>query len=442
MAAPSLTYTLTNGQTADATQVMQNFNDLLNGITDGTKDLSISALTVAGTATLNGAINLGNASADDITVTGSLASTIPVKTTASYDIGSSTLGLRSIYIGANSQSVRLLGSASMSATWTLTLPVTAGTANYMLLTDGAGVTSWSSWTNSAHYADGSNAGTLSATTQTIGGAKTFTAATTTFNGTGNTVAEIKAPTSSNAALYLTYNTSTTAIGIAGSSDTFVTGSVAGDTCLAAINSLLFGVNGAATKVGGCSSAGAWTLGVSSAAVTHTIQSAQTSGAAFRVLQACATAGSGARVIDANYTADNDCSGGYFFSCINQAGSIIGKASATTNTVILWDTSSDERLKQNFETFEALPLIDKMEMGTFEFKENPGVRIHGAYAQRLHAVYPDAVSVGSDKRTESGGLAEPWGVDYGRLTPVLVKAVQELKAQLAAALARIATLECV
>lgn len=142
MPSPSYTYTLTNGTTADASQVMQNFNDIKNGVTDGTKDLSISALTCAGTATLNGNVNLGNASGDDLTVTASLASTIPIKTTASYDIGSSTLGLRALYFGRNSQTVNIQGSSSMSATWTLTLPVTAGTAGHVLSTNGSGTTSW------------------------------------------------------------------------------------------------------------------------------------------------------------------------------------------------------------------------------------------------------------------------------------------------------------
>ena len=97
MASPSYTYTLTNGTTADASQVMQNFNDILNGVTDGSKDLSISALTVAGTATLNGNINLGNASADDLTITASLASSLAIKTTNTYTIGASTLVLAGIY---------------------------------------------------------------------------------------------------------------------------------------------------------------------------------------------------------------------------------------------------------------------------------------------------------------------------------------------------------
>lgn len=147
MAAPSLTYTLTNGSTADATQVQQNFSDLLNGITDGTKDLSISALTCAGTATLNGHVNLGNSSADDLTITASLASTLPIKTTNTYDIGTSTIGLRALYLGANSQTVNIKGSSSMSATWTMTLPVNAGTNNYVLATNGSGVTSWTTISN-------------------------------------------------------------------------------------------------------------------------------------------------------------------------------------------------------------------------------------------------------------------------------------------------------
>jgi hypothetical protein len=122
--------------------VNQNFTDLINSLTDATKSLSIDALTVGGAATLNGAVTLGNASSDDITVTGSLASSIPIKTTNSFNIGSSSLGLASVYFGANSQTVRVLGSSSMSATWTLTLPVTAGTDKYVLETNGSGVTSW------------------------------------------------------------------------------------------------------------------------------------------------------------------------------------------------------------------------------------------------------------------------------------------------------------
>jgi hypothetical protein len=169
VAGISLTYTLTNGTTADASQVMQNFNDIVNGTSDGTKDFSINALTCAGAATFNGNVTLGNASGDDVTITGSLASSIAIKTTNTYNIGSSTLGLASIYFGANSQTVRVLGSASMSATWTLTLPVTAGTDRYLLQTNGSGVTSWvpiqrtSEHASNYSFAVTANAGALTIT---------------------------------------------------------------------------------------------------------------------------------------------------------------------------------------------------------------------------------------------------------------------------------------
>lgn len=143
MAAIAVTYTFSNGTTADATQVSQNFTDIINGLSDGTKDISVSAGTFAGNVSISGNTTIGNASGDDLTVTASLASSIPIKTTNSYDIGSSSLGLRALYFGANSQTVKIQGSSSMSATWTLTLPVTAGTDGYYLKTNGSGVSSWS-----------------------------------------------------------------------------------------------------------------------------------------------------------------------------------------------------------------------------------------------------------------------------------------------------------
>lgn len=123
MPSPSVTYSFTNNTTADATQVNTNFTDVINGASDGTKDYNINALTVAGTATLNGAINLGNSTADDITVTGSVASTIPWKENATYNLGSATLAPNSIYLGDNTRTVRLL-PGTLTSSYTITLPVT------------------------------------------------------------------------------------------------------------------------------------------------------------------------------------------------------------------------------------------------------------------------------------------------------------------------------
>lgn len=139
MAAPSLTYTLTNGTTADASQVQQNFADLLNGITDGTKDLSISALTCAGTATLNGNVAIGNASGDDLTITASLASSIPIKTTNSYDIGSADLGLRAIFMGTSDADTAKIVSAALAADRIYTLPDAGTDADFVLTAGGQNI---------------------------------------------------------------------------------------------------------------------------------------------------------------------------------------------------------------------------------------------------------------------------------------------------------------
>lgn len=143
MAFPSYTYTLTNGTTADASQVMQNFNDLLNGISDATKDISVNNVTAAGTATLSGSVVLGNGTIKTITFNGSLASSIPISTNTSFDFGTATLGLKSVYIGGTSTFTTRVMSAA-SASWTLTLPATAGTASFFLQTDGSGNAAWAS----------------------------------------------------------------------------------------------------------------------------------------------------------------------------------------------------------------------------------------------------------------------------------------------------------
>jgi len=114
MAYPSVTYTFTNGTTASATEVNQNFTDLVNGLSDGTKDLSISALTVAGTATLNGAVNLGNATSDDIAVNGYITTAIIPKADDSYDLGTAALAWQDAYFDGKvyTDSIGELGSGA------------------------------------------------------------------------------------------------------------------------------------------------------------------------------------------------------------------------------------------------------------------------------------------------------------------------------------------
>jgi hypothetical protein len=114
MAAPSVTHTFTNGTTADATEVNQNFTDIINGITDGNSDLTISAFTANGAAVFNGTVTLGNATGDDVTITGRIAAHIDPKTASTYDLGDSTQLWRASYFDNHLASINAVGDPSYS----------------------------------------------------------------------------------------------------------------------------------------------------------------------------------------------------------------------------------------------------------------------------------------------------------------------------------------
>lgn len=152
------------------------------------------------------------------------------------------------------------------------------------------------------------------------------------------------------------------------------------------------------------------------------------GGRFFADQAAATASATSYIIGAQYSVDTDCTGGYFFRCFNSSASTIGRIEASSNTTTTFTGSSDARLKQNPSDFEGLEILMQIQPREFEWISNPGRRDRGFYAQELYEIYPQAVSVGNDELTPDGSLANPWGIDYGRLTPVLVKALQELKQQ--------------
>ena len=57
-----------------------------------------TTLTVTGASTMNGAVTLGDASGDDITITGSLASHLVPKTDSTYNLGSSSIAFTNAYV--------------------------------------------------------------------------------------------------------------------------------------------------------------------------------------------------------------------------------------------------------------------------------------------------------------------------------------------------------
>jgi hypothetical protein len=77
-------------------------------------------ITVTGTTNLNGNITLGNATSDTITVTGRFATALVPDTNVTYDLGTSSLRWRDIYLSGNT--IDLAGATISSDGTSVTLP--------------------------------------------------------------------------------------------------------------------------------------------------------------------------------------------------------------------------------------------------------------------------------------------------------------------------------
>lgn len=99
MALPSVTHSFTSGTTIQSSQVNTNFTDLINSLTDGTKDLTVSALTLQGALTANADITLGNNSSDSLAVNALVNSDLnPEMATGAYTLGDGTNQWQALYL--------------------------------------------------------------------------------------------------------------------------------------------------------------------------------------------------------------------------------------------------------------------------------------------------------------------------------------------------------
>ncbi|NTW90069.1 MAG: hypothetical protein HGB37_04155, partial [Candidatus Moranbacteria bacterium] len=88
------------------------------------------------------------------------------------------------------------------------------------------------------------------------------------------------------------------------------------------------------------------------------------------------------------------------------------------TTTTYSTSSDRRLKDDIrDTHYTLADLNRVQVRDYEFTED-GMTSTGFIAQELYDIFPYAVSRPDDPD-------RMWGVDYGKITPLIVSAVQEL-----------------
>lgn len=117
-----------------------------------------------------------------------------------------------------------------------------------------------------------------------------------------------------------------------------------------------------------------------------------------------------------------------FMLFQKQGSSLGYIGTTTNgTAILYAANSDYRLKNDLKNFNGLDLINQIKIYDFAWKEN-GRRMHGVMAHELQEVVPYAVGGVKDEMNPDGSM-KIQAVDYSKLTPILVKAIQEQDLQI-------------
>jgi hypothetical protein len=101
------------------------------------------------------------------------------------------------------------------------------------------------------------------------------------------------------------------------------------------------------------------------------------------------------------------------------GNIVVSTSGTS-----YNTVSDYRLKENVTPLEnGLDRLMQLKPSKFNWIET-GNESEGFIAHELQEYFPDAVTGEKDAMYSSTGNIKPQSVDYGRITPLLVKALQE------------------
>jgi hypothetical protein len=100
--------------------------------------------------------------------------------------------------------------------------------------------------------------------------------------------------------------------------------------------------------------------------------------------------------------------------------LVGKIQ-TSGSATSYITSSDYRLKEDLQDFNGLDKVSKIPVYDFKWKTDES-RSYGVIAHKLQEVLPQAVS--GEKDAE-----EMQGVDYSKIVPLLVKSIQELKAEI-------------
>ena len=106
----------------------------------------------------------------------------------------------------------------------------------------------------------------------------------------------------------------------------------------------------------------------------------------------------------------------------RASSFVGSISVASSSTA-FNTSSDQRLKENIVDAPA-GNIDGIRVRSFDWKVDGSHQPYGMVAQELVDVAPEVVTQGKNED-------DMWQIDYSKLVPMMIKEIQDLKAEVAA-----------
>jgi hypothetical protein len=127
---------------------------------------------------------------------------------------------------------------------------------------------------------------------------------------------------------------------------------------------------------------------------------------------------------------------HFIQFNTDGGGQVGVIRYNSASTVSYVTSSDRRLKENIEEIKnSLDTIKKLKPSTYTFIDDDDGVQYGFIAQEVYEVHKAPVSVGGDDVK-----TDPWGIDYGKFTPILTAGIKDLIAKIEELEARIQTLE--
>jgi hypothetical protein len=126
----------------------------------------------------------------------------------------------------------------------------------------------------------------------------------------------------------------------------------------------------------------------------------------------------------------------FLMCVNSSGATQGQVVGVTSTSVAFNTTSDARLKDDLGRADDLTALRGVVVHDFTWTGD-GNHDRGVFAQEAAAVFPRAITTGTDERTPTGTLARPWMTDYSKFVPDLIVGWQQHEAALTRVLAILA-----